>query len=87
LLEANNGGLKEDIKHELFLKHPKNIMEAMQCFHHIQAKNKDTCKSIMGSYVGRRDHFGVHKKTLPQPTRISQKEMEERREKKTMLWL
>jgi hypothetical protein len=30
LLEAYMGGLKEDIKHELFLKHPENVMEAMQ---------------------------------------------------------
>jgi hypothetical protein len=36
LLEAYMGGLKEDIKHELFLKHPENIMEAMQFAHHIQ---------------------------------------------------
>jgi hypothetical protein len=30
LLESYMGGLKEDIKHEIFLKHPENIMEAMQ---------------------------------------------------------
>jgi hypothetical protein len=30
LLEAYMGGLKQDIKHEIFLRHPTNIMEAMQ---------------------------------------------------------
>jgi hypothetical protein len=29
LLEDYMGGLKEDIKHEIFLKHIENIMEAM----------------------------------------------------------
>jgi hypothetical protein len=45
------GGLKEDIKHDLFLKHPINIMEAMQCSHHIQAKNKATHKYTIGAYA------------------------------------
>jgi hypothetical protein len=65
LLEAYMGGLKEDIKHDLFLKHVENIMEAMQFACHIQAKNKATHKSTIGAYAGSIDHFGVHKTTLP----------------------
>jgi hypothetical protein len=68
LLEAYMGGLKEDIKHEIFLKHPENIMEAMQFSHHIQAKNRATHKSTTGTYAGSRDRFGAHRETLPQPT-------------------
>jgi len=75
------GGLKEDIKHKIFLKHPKNIMEAMKFVHHIQANNKVTHKSTFGAYAGSRDWFGAHRRTLPQPTQISIKEMEGRREK------
>jgi hypothetical protein len=33
------------------------------------------------AYAGRRDCFGVHMKTIPQPTLISQKEMEKSRAK------
>ena len=40
LLEAYMGGLKQDIKHEFFLRHPTNIMEDMQNDHHIHVKNK-----------------------------------------------
>jgi hypothetical protein len=29
-LEAYVGGLKQDIKHDIFFRHPTNIMEAMQ---------------------------------------------------------
>jgi hypothetical protein len=50
------------------------LLEAMQFSHHIQAKNRAT-------YAGSRDRFGAHRETLPQPTRISPKEMEERRKK------
>jgi hypothetical protein len=82
LLEAYMGGLKEDIKHEIFLKHLENIMEAMQFAHHIQARNKTTHKSTIGAYAGSRDHFGVHKTTLTQPNRMSHKEMEEIRAKR-----
>jgi hypothetical protein len=32
MLQAYMGGLKEDIKHDIFLRHPKNVMEAMQYF-------------------------------------------------------
>ena len=39
MLEAYTSGLKEYIKHDLFLKHPENIMEATQFDRHIQAKN------------------------------------------------
>jgi hypothetical protein len=56
-------------------------MEAMQYARHIQAKNKATHKSTIGAYSGSTNHFAAHKKTLPQPTRISQKVMEERRAK------
>jgi hypothetical protein len=38
LLESYMGGLKQDIKHDIFLRHPTHIMEAMQYAHHIQAK-------------------------------------------------
>jgi hypothetical protein len=61
-------GLKEDIKHELFLKHLENITVAMKFVHYIQAKNKDTHKSTIGAYVGSIDHFWVHKTIVPQPT-------------------
>jgi hypothetical protein len=55
LFEAYMGGLKEDIKHELFLKHHENIMEAMQFAHHIQAKNRATHNSIARTYARSRD--------------------------------
>jgi hypothetical protein len=71
LLEAYVGGLKEDIKHEIFLKHLENVMEVMQFVCHIQTKNKVIHKSNIGAYAGSRDNFGVHKTSLPQPTRIS----------------
>jgi hypothetical protein len=51
LLEAYMGGLKEDIKHELFLRHPANIMEAMQYVCHIPAKNKATHKSTIRAHT------------------------------------
>ena len=35
VLETYLGELKEDIQHELFLKHLKNVMEAMQFSRHI----------------------------------------------------
>jgi hypothetical protein len=68
LLKAYVGGLKEDIKHGIFLNNSENIMEAMQFSHHIQAKNKATHKSTIGAYARNKYHFGVHKTTLPQPT-------------------
>jgi hypothetical protein len=51
LLQAYMDGLKEDIKHELLLIHPENIMEVMQSTCHIQAKNKATHKSTSGAYT------------------------------------
>jgi hypothetical protein len=51
ILEAYMGGLKEDIKHEIFLKHLENIMEAMQFSCHIQANNRDTHKSTTVTYT------------------------------------
>jgi hypothetical protein len=74
------GGLKEDIKHESFLRYPTKIMESMQFNHHIQATNKDTHKSTIGTYTRRRDHFGVHKRRISQPTRLQPQQMDERRE-------
>jgi hypothetical protein len=50
-LEAYMGGLKEDIKHEIFLKNPANIMEAIQFSHHIQSNNKDAHKYTIGIYT------------------------------------
>jgi hypothetical protein len=81
ILEFYMGGLKEDIKHELLLKHTKNILEAMQFSHHIQAKTRYTHKSTTTTYERSKDRFGAHTETLPQPTRISPKEMEKRRAK------
>ena len=73
------GGLKEDIEHDIFLRHPKNVMEAMKYARHIQAKNKATHKSTIGAYAGIKDHFGNHKTTVPQPTRLTPQQMDERR--------
>jgi hypothetical protein len=75
-------GLKQDIKHDILLKHHEHIMEAMQCSHHIQAKNSATHKYTTGTYTINIDQFWAHRETLPQPTRVSQKEMEERKRKK-----
>jgi hypothetical protein len=58
LLEAYMGGLKEDIKHEILLRQPTSIVEAMQNPSHIHAKNKATHKYSIGS----RDYFGVIRK-------------------------
>jgi hypothetical protein len=60
------GGLKEDIKHEILLKHCANIMEVMQSSDHIKSNNKDTHKSTMGAYIGCRDCFWVHKTIVTQ---------------------
>jgi hypothetical protein len=79
LLEAYMGGLKQDIKHDIFLRHPTNIMEAMQNALHIQAKNKATHKYTIGAYTSRKDHFGGHKTSVPQPTRLKPQQMDERR--------
>jgi hypothetical protein len=81
LLKDYMGGLQEDIKHEIFLKHVENIMEAMQFSCHIQAKNRATQKYTTRTYVGRKYIFGSHRETLPQPTQISPREMEETRAK------
>jgi hypothetical protein len=51
LLEAYMGVLKQDIKHEIFLKHLGNIMEVLEFSCHIQAKNKATHKSTIGEYA------------------------------------
>jgi hypothetical protein len=79
-LEACMGGLKEDIKHKSFLKYPGNIMEVMQCALHIQAKNNATHTSTIGGYARSRDCFGVHETIVPQPTRLTPQQMDERRE-------
>jgi len=42
LLESYMGGLKDDIKHDIFLKQPKYVMETMQFSRNIQVKNKAT---------------------------------------------
>jgi hypothetical protein len=80
-LESYIGGLKENIKHDILLIHPTNIIKAMQCSHHIQSKNKATHKSSIGAYAGSIDHFWVHKTTIPQPTSWIPQKMDERREK------
>jgi hypothetical protein len=71
------GGLKEDITHEIFLRKPTNIVESMQNDHHIHAKNNVTNKCS----IGRRDRFGSQKKTIPQPTMLTPKQMDESRAK------
>jgi hypothetical protein len=40
LLEYYIGGLKEDIKYDIFLKDIENFMEVVQSIHHIQSKNR-----------------------------------------------
>jgi hypothetical protein len=87
LLESYMGGLKKDIKHEIFLRHPINIMEAMQLAHHIQAKNKATHNTTIGEYIESKDHFGVHKTSVPQSIRLTPQQMNETREKRTMFKL
>jgi hypothetical protein len=84
IIQNYMGGLKEDIKHVIFLRHPTNIMEAMQSALHIQANNKATHKSNIGSHKIIKDLFWVHKTSVPQPTRSTPQKMDERREKKTM---
>jgi hypothetical protein len=82
LLEAYIGVLIEDIKHEIFLKQPTNIVEVVPNARHIHAKNKATNKSSIGS----RDLFGGHKTThnttIPQPTRLTPHQMDEIRAKR-----
>jgi hypothetical protein len=36
LLQSYMGGLKEDIKHDIFLRHPTNIMEACWALHFVE---------------------------------------------------
>jgi len=45
------GKLKEDIKRDLFLKNPKDVMEVMQFYRHIQANNKATHKYTTITYA------------------------------------
>jgi hypothetical protein len=75
------GGLKEDIKHEFFLRHLENIIKSMQFSHLIQANNKTTHKYTIGGYVGSKYHFGVHKTTIPQLTILTPQKIDEIREK------
>jgi hypothetical protein len=82
LLETYMGGLKQDITHEIFLRHLKNIMEAMQFARHIQDKNKFAHKSPIGAYIRSRDRFGVHKTNISQPTKLTLQQIDEIREKK-----
>ena len=57
-------------------------MKVVQYYHHyIQAKNKAIQKSTIVAYVGIGDESLQHNETLPQPTQISRKEMDEIREK------
>jgi hypothetical protein len=80
-------GFKQDIKHEIFLRHPTNIMEAMKNAHHIQDKNKVIHKSTIGAYTTTRDRFGGHNTSVPQTKRLTSQQMDERREKRTMFQL
>jgi len=69
--KISNEHLLEAIKHEIFLKRPKNIMESMQSSHHIQANNRATHKYTTRTYEKNKDQFVPHTETLPQPTWIS----------------
>ncbi len=66
-LEAYIGGLKDEIKHELLFNNLEYFIEAMQFYHHIQAKNKATHKHTTGTYAGSIDRFVPHKAAQPQP--------------------
>jgi hypothetical protein len=81
LLESYMGGLKEDIKKYILLRNYANIMEDMQFSRHIQANNKAIHKSSIVAYIGIIYPFGFHKKNIPQPTRLTPQQMDERREK------
>jgi hypothetical protein len=81
LLEGYMGVLKVEIKHDILLRNPTNIMESMHFFHCIQANNKSTHKSTIGAYIGIKYPFGVHKTRVPQPTRFPPQQMDERRSK------
>ena len=70
LLEAYMGGLKEDIKHDLFLKNPENDMEAMEFYWHIQGKNRAMHKTTTRTYAESIDWFAPHRETIPRPTQI-----------------
>jgi hypothetical protein len=82
LLESYMGGLKQDIKHDLFLRHTTHIMEAMQYAHHIQAKIKATHTYKIGSYTTSIYFLGGHKTSLPRPKMLTPQQMDERREKR-----
>jgi hypothetical protein len=71
LFQVYMGGLKEGIKHDIFLIHPTNIMESMQFARHIQAKTKATKKSKIGAHIGSIYCFGVHKTNIPQTKRLN----------------
>jgi hypothetical protein len=81
LLEAYMDGLKKPTKHDIFLRHPTNIMESMKIVCHIHAKNKATHKSTIGSYTRSIDHFWVHKTSVPQPTILTPQQTDEIRVK------
>jgi len=52
-------------------------MESMHLIRHIQSKYKDTHNSTIESYTWSRDHFGVHKTSVPQLTRLTPQQMDE----------
>jgi len=71
LFQAYMGGLKEDIKNDLFLRRPTHIMESMEYDCHIQENNTDTNKYTNGAYTGSGDHFRVHKTSISRPTKLT----------------
>jgi hypothetical protein len=64
LLEAYMGGLKEDIKHEILLKHLENVDEAMNFLIIFKPRIWLPTSLPLGTYVGSRDIFVPHKETL-----------------------
>jgi hypothetical protein len=81
LLQSYMGGSKEENKHELLLRHPKNVMEAIKTTRHIQENNKDTHKYTNVAHTWSIHHLVVHKTIIPQPKRLTPQQIDEIREK------
>jgi hypothetical protein len=81
LLEVYMGGLQEDIKHFFFFKHLKNIYGSYAICSSYSSQDKATHKYTNGAYTESKDRFGAHKTTLPQSTRLTPQQIDERRAK------
>ena len=71
------GNLKDNIQHEFHVLEPNSLEKAFRLARKIECKIMATTKPTTHIYKG----GGVSTPRLPQPTRLTQKKLEEKREK------